>query len=61
MSLDVGVSGLEVFFDFFKVFLGGKTVKDDIEVSLGEGIGNTESDSAQWASDDGDFVCWSWD
>ena len=47
MSLDVGVSGLEVFFDFFKVFLGGKTVQDDIEVSLGEGIGNTESNSAQ--------------
>lgn len=61
MGLDVGVGGLEMFLNFFEVFLGGETIEDDVKVSLGKGIGNTESDTAQWSSDDGDFVGGSWD
>ncbi len=46
MSLDVRECGFEMFFDFFKIFLSGKAVQDDIEVSFSEGIGNTKSDTA---------------
>ncbi len=46
MSLDVGECGLEMFFDFFKVFLSGKAVQDDIEISFGKGTGDTKSDTA---------------
>jgi hypothetical protein len=47
MGLNVGVGCLEVFLYFFKVLLVGETVQDDIEIALGEGVGNTQSDSAQ--------------
>ena len=46
MGLDVRVSGLEVLFDFFEVFLGGETVQDNIVIALGKSIGNTETDTA---------------
>lgn len=46
MGLDVGVISLKMLLDFFKVFLCGKTIEDDIEVSFSEGVGDTKSDSA---------------
>ena len=46
MGLDVRECGLEMFFDFFKIFLGGKAIQDDIEISFGKGTGDTKSDTA---------------
>ena len=46
MGFDIGVGSLEVLFDFLEVWLGGKAVQDNIEISFSEGVGNTEADSA---------------
>lgn len=59
MGLDVWVVIFEVFLDFGDFLLWGETVQDNIEVSFGQCICNSQSDATEGSGDDGYFVGWS--
>lgn len=55
-SLNLRVFLSEVSHSAFDLFIGSKSVQDDVKSPGGEGVGDSESNSAERSSDEGDFI-----
>lgn len=55
-GFSVGVLGLKLFGGFLDFFFRGKAIENDVESFGSQGVSNSKTNSAQGASDEGNFV-----